>query len=124
MDLSVIKDVVAGALLTGSVGSVLASVATEASAPLLMGSVVSVGSVDRVSVAALLMGSVTTIGSAALLMGSVDFFFDIVSRYRVDKLSNSAPMFFLSFAISLPVKSNAADCTISFNGGSSVCNLS
>jgi hypothetical protein len=61
MDLSVVKDVVAGALVTASVGSILASVGTVAFAPLLMGSNVSVGSVDRVSVAALLMGSVTTI---------------------------------------------------------------
>jgi hypothetical protein len=72
MDLSVVKDVVAGALLTGSVGNVLACVGAVASAPLLMGSVVSVDSVDRVSGAALLMGSVTTIRSAALLMGTVD----------------------------------------------------
>jgi hypothetical protein len=91
-----------------------------------MGLVVSVGSVDRVSVAAvlmgsfttigsaaLLMGSVTTMGSATLLMGSVDFSFDSVSRLITYPVP---PLFFLSFAASLPVK------PISFNGGSSVYN--
>jgi hypothetical protein len=124
MDLSVVQDVKARALVTGSVGHVLASAGTVASVPLLMGSVVTVVSVDRVSVAALLIGSVTTIGSAALLMGSVYIVLDIVSRYRVDNLSNRVSMFFLSFAISLPVESIAADYTISFNGGYLVYNLS
>jgi hypothetical protein len=97
----------AGALLTGSVVSALASVGTVPSAPLVMVSVVSLGCVDRVLDTALLMGSVATAGSAAPIMGSVDFLFDIESRYRVVNLSNSVPMFFLNFAISLPLKSNA-----------------